>query len=175
LKPSAVKRGNPDYALAVAVQQYVWYSADTDFNTAALSAHLAAGRAAWLLDVFFQSSLAAVFQGGYTWTINQQPVTISDGDLAAGVANPLPLANPGYGIWSWDLSASGDATALARFPDGSPAVVLGNGGRSALLGFRTDTLTEQDGQRFYDNLLDITVNPPPPPFRASSPPAASPL
>jgi hypothetical protein len=132
-----------------------------------LSAHLAAGRTAWVVDWDRDPSLAAVFQGGYAGAgaINQQPMTVSYADLAAGVANPLPLADPRNGVgwvrWSWGLVASDGGAALASLPDGSPAVVLGNERRSALLGFIADTITGQDGQRFFENLLDITVPAPP--------------
>jgi hypothetical protein len=136
---------------------------DLAASAAALSAHLAAGRAAWLVDWTRSNYPAAAFQGGYAkgQQLNQQPVSISDGDLAAGVTNPLPLSSPGYATWSWGLAASRGAVALASFPDGSPAVVLGNGGRSALLGFTADAVTGQNGQRFFENLLDITAKAPP--------------
>ena len=149
-----------EYDLAVALNQNYGFD-DPAATAAALSAHLATGRAAWLVDWTLQASVAAPFQGGYAGPDNQQPVSISDADLAAGVTNPLPLTNPGWGRWSWGLSPSGAAAALASFPDGSPAVVLGNGGHSALIGFTADCVTGEDGQRFFENLLDITVNAPP--------------
>jgi hypothetical protein len=39
-------------------------------------------------------------------------------------------------------------------------VVLGNSGRSALIGFTADAVARQDGQRLFENLLDITLQPP---------------
>jgi hypothetical protein len=159
------------YALAIALAQ------DSDVNgpnatAAALSAHLAAGGAAWLADFTCEASLAAAFQGGCAEATNQQPVTISDANLAAGVANPLPLTNPGWLTWSWSLTASGEAVPLASFPDGSAAVVLGSKGRSALIGFTADSLTGQNGQRLFGNLLDITV-PLPPVIPSFQPPSCS--
>jgi hypothetical protein len=145
------------FALAVALNQVGAFD-DVDATAAALSAHLAAGRAAWLADWTLQASVAAPFQGGYAGPTNQQPVSISAGHLAAGVASPLPLSNAGN-TWSWSLAAAGGAVALASFPDGSPAVVLGNGGRSALLGFGSDSVTSGDGQQFFENLVDITTAP----------------
>ena len=93
---------------------------DVSYRVASdLSAHLAAGGAAWLVDWCLIAGLAAPFQGGYAGGWDQQPLNISDGYLAAGVANPLPLndsgipdISPSYPAWSWGLAPSGDATAL---------------------------------------------------------------
>ena len=151
-----------EYALAIAIENSNGGLDDPVSTASALSDHLAAGRAAWLVDSKGQGSLPAVFQAGYTGGQNVVSVGIFDPELAAGVETPLSLTNPGsYVALSWGLTASSGAVATATFGDGSAAVVLGNDGRSAMIGFAADSLTGQDGQRFYENLVGITVPAPP--------------
>jgi hypothetical protein len=79
----------------------------------------------------------------------------------------MAMADPGYPLVKYDfyvcsgLTTSGDATVPARYADGPAAVVLGHQGRSALIGFTADAIVGQgNGQRFFENLLDITAAPP---------------
>ena len=118
-----------------------------------LSNHLASARRAWLIDWSQDGALAALFEGTYTGIPNLNPVTIENDSLADGVENPLPLQNPGWNTWSWAITPTGDAESVARYDNGNSALVWGNEGRSALIGFTADSVSESNAQRFFENLL----------------------
>jgi hypothetical protein len=141
---------------------------------AALSAHLAARRSAWLVDHEYGAAplgRAAASEGGVI-TAQYVPLPwqksefwIADPDLAAGIeGRVMYLHDPGWDyVSTWPLGWVNSTDIAARYVEdvGSPAVVLGNGRRSAAIGFVADSLTGRDGQRFYENLLDITTKPRP--------------
>ena len=51
----------------------------------------------------------------------------------------------------------GSGTSLARFANDTDAVILGNEGRTAILGFLADTLEEEYGQLFFENLFGLVA------------------
>lgn len=63
------------YPLAIAFNNYR-YAYELNETLPALSAHLAAGRVAWLVDRARNPSLAAPFQGGFTGDGDFMPVII---------------------------------------------------------------------------------------------------
>ncbi len=122
----------------------------------ALEDHLLAGgrviAADWLQDEF----LAGLLEAEFTGATDMSPITITDDDLAAGIQNPQPISDPGWGgLWSFGLRPLDTAQSIARFRNGDSALVWGHGGRSALLGMLADTLAPEDGQRFFENLLQL--------------------
>jgi hypothetical protein len=167
--------GAPPYALAVALRQShardTPRSEDVGAATDALAAHLAAGRAAWLVDWSGDDSVGEAF-GGYAnlnGGFDYGGLNITDPRLAAGLPNPLPVRNagwpqtPGEATFSWTLMPIAHFSKIAAlFSNRGPfAVALGNEGRSAVLGFAADALAGAEGRRFFENLVDITVPGPP--------------
>ncbi len=145
---------NDAYSLVVALAQ----GGAAPAGFAAVSNHLAAGRRALLIDRSKSAGFASLFEAGYGGPDNQTPATLLEPDLAAGVTNPLPLQNPGHTRFAWGLSPIGAAESLASFPAGQSAVVWGNNGRSALVGFTADALSGENGIRFFENLLTLVEN-----------------
>jgi subtilisin family serine protease len=142
------------YTMAVALAQIGAPAA----GYAAISNQLAAGRRALLIDRSKNADFGSLFEATYTGPDNQTPVTILEPDLAAGVTNPLPLSNPGHSRFAWGLAPMGSAESLAAFSAGQSAVVWGNNGRSALVGFTADALSGETGVRFFENLLRLVEN-----------------
>lgn len=92
---------------------------------------------------------------------NLVAVSIDDGGLAAAFGAPtatLTNYNGNWGVFSQGLTARAGATVLATFTDGDPgaaAVVLGNDGRTAAIGFLADSLLDSGGDAaaFYEELF----------------------
>lgn len=144
--------GSNSYSLAVAVAQS---GSPPGAGLAALSNHLASGRRALLIDRSKNAAWGALFESTYGGPDNQTPVSITEPDLATGVTNPLPLLNPGHTRYAWGLLPTGGAESLATFPAGQSAVVWGNNGRSASVGFTADALPLEMGITFFENLLTL--------------------
>jgi uncharacterized protein YjdB len=89
--------------------------------------------------------------------VNESSLTFLDDRLAEGVQQPMPLMNPGWGIYSTGLIPIGDAVSVCSFPSGESCLVYGNQGRTVTVGFLNDTVTEEDGRNFGRNLLRIVV------------------
>ncbi|MEN6325921.1 MAG: Ig-like domain-containing protein, partial [Syntrophomonas sp.] len=103
----------------------------------------------WTRDTEF----ARLFKASYTSITNQTPVTITEPILAQNITNPMNICNTGWGVWSMGLSATDGGQSLAYFPNNDDAIVLGNEGRTVILGFLDDTLPTELGQKFFENLL----------------------
>jgi subtilisin family serine protease len=117
-------------------------------------AYVAGGGRAILTDWSQSDPLGSAFGVGYTGNDNQEPVTITDSDLSVGLPNPLSLVNPGWSAFSMGMSTT--ETVLATFPNGDAAVVLGNEGRTAAVGFLNDTIpTDVNAIQFYENIIDL--------------------
>lgn len=140
------------YSIAVAVAQS---GASPGAGLAALSNHLASGRRALLIDRAKSAAWGALFESTYNGPDNQTLAVITEPDLAAGITNPLPLLNPGHTRYAWGLLPTGGAESLATFPAGQSAVVWGNNGRSATVGFTADAIPLSAGIAFFENLLTL--------------------
>lgn len=94
----------------------------------------------------------SAFDAAYSGSTNHNQVTVNDPSLAAGLStNPISLINPGWGIYSTDLDISGGSSA-AVFEGDASAIVVGNGGRTIVNGFLTDTISSaSDAERLYTN------------------------
>ncbi len=111
------------------------------------------------------TGLAAQFGASFTGNTNQTQMTITDPSLLAGLANPINLINPGWGVFSTGLS--GGVSAATFVGNGESAITIGNSGRSIVNGFLTDTFSNgAEGVRLYENqigyLLDTTAPVPEP-------------
>jgi subtilisin family serine protease len=152
---SAIDSGSWD--IVVLMNQGDWVGDIPNFL-----AYVADGGRAIMADWSGDGTLGSAFGVSYTGNDNQQPVTITDADLGAGLTNPLPLVNPGWITFSMGMSTT--ETVLATFPNGDAAVVLGNESRTAAVGFLNDTIhTDADAILFYENLIGLVAGPPPPP------------
>ena len=101
--------------------------------------------------------VAALFWAEYTGDINENDLTITDPRLAAGLPDPIQLINPHWSIYSTCMSTD-SGVSLASFANDTDAVILGNDGRTAILGFLADTLDEEYGQQFFENLFGLVTS-----------------
>jgi hypothetical protein len=147
-----------NYDLGIFFQQS---SSGAGFNTAwtALSNFVDAGGRAIVADWTVPMGLSnspAEMGFSYAGDANETEVTVTDASLATGIANPVALANPGWGIFSYGLNG----TCAAVFGNGDCAVVSGAGGRVWLNGFLGDTFANgAQGQQLYTNEINTLLNP----------------
>lgn len=108
------------------------------------------------------SGMTAFFQAAAT-SQNQSSIVGGTAQMMNGIAPPLTLTNPGWGIYSQGTSGG---SCLATFADASCAALVGNGGHTLLFGplFDTYTVTSQ-GEQFVANgigaLVGTTATPEP--------------
>ena len=100
------------------------------------------------------ASFATLFNASWTGNDNQSPANFTNPTLSAGITNPQTLSNPGWGIFSMGLSAGAGGTSVCSFPTDSCAV-LGNSGRTIILGFLSDTPQGADGVRLWENIIGL--------------------
>lgn len=104
-------------------------------------------------------AVAGVFEASFSGTYNHTAMTITDPGLSAGLTNPMPLANPtpfGWGIFSTGLNAIGSGQVLATFENGSAAIVRGNGGKTIMLGYLSDTPQLAKRKALFMNVVKST-------------------
>ena len=126
-----------------------------DVNYGVLSSFIANGGKALLTDWGRSTAMSTLFEAENIQYYNESPITLVEPALRPGVRNPMPLVNPGWTFWSYALMPLGDASSMADFPSRYSAIVRGNEGRTALLGFTTDTVPAQDGPAFFRNLFNL--------------------
>ncbi len=137
------------FGLAVAlVQGWAQYP-----DLATLTNFINSGGSVIFTDWTRDASYGALFGATYTGSNNQTPATVTDPFLASGITNPIVLSNPGWGIWSMGMTATGTGTSAGTFPNGNSCLVSNYGGRTLLLGFLADTLPAGDGQQFFKNAI----------------------
>ena len=138
-----------DFDLAISFNQGDIPNLDKDI----MAAYIAQGGKVIFTDWNKTSEFAQLFNASYTGNENETPITITESALSNRITNPMSISNPGWGTWSMGLSATGGGQSLAYFPNSDDAIVLGNQGRTAILGFLGDTPPADDGQKFFENLL----------------------
>ena len=148
-----------DYDIVVYANQGNWVpGGDLD----ALNAYVAAGGKV----IFDDWTGSNGFNGGQVFTggTNQNSVTLSQ--FYDGVPIPMTLHNPGWGIYSTSMLAGSGGVVAATFGDDSAAIVVGNGGRTIVNGFLSDTAWSQE---LYANELAslAALSPSPTPEPAS--------
>jgi len=97
------------------------------------------------------ADIATLFDASYSGTSNLTTADL-DPPLDAGITDPVTLDGAGYGTYSNGLTVEDGGTSLCTFENDDSCFVLGNDGRTALLGFLGDTIPEADGQTFWENL-----------------------
>jgi hypothetical protein len=142
-----------NYGLAVGFNQ----NSGNGISGQAVQTFIAAGGCIIYTDWIEDNGIAGIFEANYNSNDNLSPMTITDAGLAGGVTNPVALSNPGWGIWSMGMTAIGGGQVLATFPGGHAAVVLGNGGKSVILGYLSDTPLFADRQQLFENVVNTTV------------------
>lgn len=120
------------FDLVIAIVQ----NSSNGVDEASLSSHIAGGGRAILTDWTQTASFATMFEASYTGNTNDSSSTF---DASIGVANPVAIINPGWGIFSMGLAPTGGGVSLCTAsPSGDSCLVQGNGGNTILLGFLTD-------------------------------------
>lgn len=147
------KLASGSWDLAIALNQdYTLYA---DLTT--LSNYIAGGGRVIFTDWKRTPSFAALFNAAYTAAYNMTPTTLTDPALLVGIANPVALSNPGWGLWSMGMTPLAGGTSLGTFPNGDSSIVTSNANRTVILGFLSDTLPEADGQQFWENLINFVL------------------
>jgi hypothetical protein len=142
-----------NYQLVIALNQNSSLGADLP----TLTNYVNLGGRVIFADWTRQAPFATVLKGGYTGGTNQTSLNFLVPALSAGIVNPQPLTNPGWGIFSMSESAGAGGTSVCTFPDASSCVVSGNNGRTLLLGFLNDTPSATDGVRLWQNLIGYAL------------------
>lgn len=140
--------GGGGYDLVIFFQQN---SSGGAYDTAwaGIAGHLAGGGRAIGADWTRTNPHVTAFDAAFTGNVNDSAVTVSDAALAAGIANPINLYNPGWGVFSTGLTPG---TCAATFSTLECAIVWGNGGRSIFNGFLSDTFVDgAEGVQLYVN------------------------
>lgn len=149
------------YGLAVAFNQYLPWETTGAKPTLlpALTAYIGNGGSVVFGDWTTDNDFAALFEAQFTGFNNQTIMTL-DPSIEAGLPNPLTLSNTGWGIYSTGLVAIGGGVSLATFPNGDAAIVRGNGGRTIILGYLSDTPPAAFRQQLFENLFIVSTTPP---------------
>ncbi|HZU37976.1 MAG TPA: PEP-CTERM sorting domain-containing protein [Gemmataceae bacterium] len=158
---AALASGNYNIAV-VAIQDNSYYSYPT--ATSALASFFAGGGKVIVQDWYypgFDSGFIAPYGATFTGPNDHNAFTVG--------ANPygLPtggysLTNPGWGIYSTDLTPNAGSSVAATFDaTGNGAIVYGSTGRSIVNGFLTDTFAgSSQGAALYEAELNSFVQAP---------------
>jgi len=140
-----------NYGLAVAFSQ--------DFyevpSPAAVQTYLNGGGRMILCDWTLDITLASLFEASYTNHYNQSQVFFSGSTYGNGISNPMTLQNPGWGIFSMGMAPKGGGQVLASFANGEAAAIKGNGGKTIILGYLSDTPPSDTRQQLFESALDV--------------------
>lgn len=100
------------------------------------------------------AAIAAVFEASLTVSYNLSSVTVSDAYIqsVAGLST-FTLSSPGWGVYSTGLSAINGGTVLATFENGDAAMVLGNNGKTMMLGYLSDTTPTDSRQVIFESVI----------------------
>ncbi len=121
-----------------------------------LASYMNAGGRVILVDWRRNDSLAAMFDASYTNDTNQRIVNL-DAALARDVGTRFVLADPGWNTYSMGLAPRADAVSLCEFDDGTSCLIVGNGGRSVLMGMVGDAMPSDRGAAFWRNLTAFVL------------------
>jgi hypothetical protein len=110
----------------------------------------------WQRNATILSALeAAPANGG-----NGGGLVFSDDRLTEGVQQPMPLSSDSWWDYAWPLAPTGNGVSVCAFENGngSSCMVLGNGGRTAAVGFPADVMSASDGRNLIRNLLRVVLD-----------------
>lgn len=141
---------NPD--LAIVFNQNIPMPAD--FSTA-VATFIDGGGHAVVADYAWTAAVQDALSVQASGQTNETTVSIVDDRLAVSVADPLTLANTGWGVYATGLT-TGTGTIAATFEDDRAAIVYTNDGRTAAVGFLNDT-PSTDGADLFENLFEVMM------------------
>jgi len=141
------------YQLVIALNQNSGIGADLP----TMQNYIAGGGRVILADWTQTATFATALGGGYTGTTNQNSLNFLVPALSAGITKPQVLSNPGWGTYSMGETVGGSSTSVCSFPNSNSCAVSGNGGRTLLLGFLSDTPSATDGVRLWTNLINFVL------------------
>ena len=123
-------------------------------DTTAFETFIADGGRAVFVDWTRTASIATVFDASYTGVTGESSADLS-GSMTTGITDPMTLTNPGWGTFSFGLTAETGGTSSCTFGNGDSCLVFGNEDRTAILGFLADTLPQADAEQFWINLMAV--------------------
>lgn len=109
----------------------------------------------WKLGSTTGEAVWTALQTALDGNLNYDGMNVTQMELGLGMgATTVPLVTPGWGTFNVGLEPTGAAQSWALYEESeSSAIVVGNGGRTAAIGFLSDTMPEEDGARLYLNLF----------------------
>ena len=108
----------------------------------------------------------AAMEAVATGSGNYSSIEVEEPALGAGLStSTISVVNPDdmWGTFSMGLQATGGGVELAHFYDGAPelttgaALVSGNGGKTMVIGFLSDTVDGIDGARLLRNIFEYVM------------------
>jgi len=144
-----------DYSLGIFFAQSNYSSGYTGAINA-LGSFVATGGKAIYADWSRNNALAlANFGVGFTGNTNQNTMTVSMPELAAGLTNPVIIANTSWGVFSTGLNLG---TTAATFANSETAIAVSMDGRVIVNGFLSDTIADvATGVQLYRNEIDTVL------------------
>ncbi|MGA1795092.1 MAG: PEP-CTERM sorting domain-containing protein [bacterium] len=105
----------------------------------------------WSMD----NTYAALFDAQWTGAVNDGQITVTHPQMSNGISNPISIYSSGWGVFSMDV----DGPELAAyFSNGAGAISIGNGQRSIVNGFLTDTFVDGgQGVQLYINQVGYLI------------------
>jgi hypothetical protein len=146
------KLAGGSYQLVIALGQNNALAA----NTTTLANYITGGGRAIVDDYTSNPAYGPMMNATYTGVTNQNSANFLITALSSGITNPQPLTNPGWGIYSMGLLAAAGGTSVCTFPNGNSCAVSGNGGRTLLLGFLSDT-PGTNGVALWSNMISYVL------------------
>jgi hypothetical protein len=126
------------------------------YDTPNFNSYVSGGGRAIHVDFNKDATRSALFGVTYTGNDNETAVTITDDLLSAGVTNPMTLSSRGWGTFSMGMTDPG--IIAATFGNGDAAIVVGNGGKTIINGFLSDTPSSaSDGVALFENEIKTTL------------------
>lgn len=154
------------YDLVVLFAQGNCAIATLGISTSAISDYISSGKfmifATWATD---DASIADLFDASFSGSTNLSTVTVTDPTISSGITNPIVLSSGEWGIFSMGLQAINGAEVLGTFENGDAAIVRGNGGKTIMLGYLSDTPPAGERQAIFNNVSGaLGANPVPVPY-----------
>jgi len=154
----STKLGANNYGLAVAFNQnFPWSVKPTVLS--ALTTYITNGGSVVFGDWKTDNDFAALFEAQFTGVNNQTQMALHP-SIATGLPNPISLVNTGWSIFSTGLTATGGGQVLGTFPNLDASIIRGNGGKTIILGYLSDTPPEAYRQQLFMNLFEGVAPPP---------------
>lgn len=120
-------------------------------DLAQLNAYVASGGRV----IFDDYNMDDGFSGDASFTGGTNQTSLKLSMFNQGVASPLTLTNPGWSTFSTSLDALSGGVLGGVFGDGSGAIVVGDGGRTIVNGFMSDTVASE--QLYLNELGSLSV------------------